>query len=88
MTKTNSVITKNPAVRFDLKAVSMKYVPIGVESYANGDTYIEAVLDLIETLEKEREGKAGDWFNEFFYTCEDEGYFIYTKEDMEYTPED
>ncbi|WP_336769905.1 hypothetical protein [Bacillus bombysepticus] len=88
MTTTNSVNTKNPAVRFNLTAVGLKYVPIDVESYANGDTFLEAVQDLIETLEKENEGKAGDWNTEFFYTCEDDGYFIYTKEDMEYTPED
>jgi hypothetical protein len=80
---------KNPAVRFNLECVSMKYVPIDVESCAFGETFIEGVQDLIDTINRRDNDdipldSTGNWFKNYYYTCEDSGYYFYTKEDMDY----
>lgn len=87
MTKT----TKNPAVRFNLQCVSIKEIHPDVESYAFGETFIEGVQDLIDTINKQYPGigdGTGDWFKDYYYTCEDSGYYFYTKQDIEYNGKD
>ncbi|GAB6427850.1 hypothetical protein bcgnr5372_38220 [Bacillus luti] len=82
---TNKTIT---GARFDLIAIKSKEVPVGVESHSYGETLPEAVQDLIDTLERVKEGSAGNWDAKFYYTCEDDGFYIYTEEDMNYVSED
>jgi hypothetical protein len=66
-------------------------VPADVESFAYGETFIEGVQDLIDTINRKDEApwdSSGEWFKTYYYTCEDEGYYFYTEEDMDYEGEE
>lgn len=80
---------KGPSVRFNLECVSIKYVPADVESFAYGESFTEGVEDLIRMINfhdniNSPVESSGDWFKTYYYTNEDEGYYFYTQEDMDY----
>jgi hypothetical protein len=80
---------KGPAVRFNLQCVSVKHIPADVESFAYGESFIEGIEDLIDTINLQVSSvpvieNSGEWFQTYYYTNEDEGYYFYTEEDMAY----
>lgn len=75
-----------PSVRFDIECISTRDVPPDVESFACGDSFLEAIENLIQEINRGKEDHvmqpSGDWYKKYYYTNEDEGYFFYTEEDL------
>jgi hypothetical protein len=78
---------KGHSIRFNLECISVRDVPFGIEAYAYGESFAEALEDLIRII-RFHGGNEGDWFKKYYYTNEDTGYYFYTEEDLAYVEEE
>lgn len=81
MTTEQKKISKS--VRFDLQCISLNALSGDSETFAYGETFSEAIEDLIVEIEHSPELPSPDeWFQTYYYLNDDNGYFFYLEEDL------